>query len=196
MPKRVQTVLLDVMGTLVYDPFYEVMPAHFGASLDELIAQKHPDAWLRFERGEMQEGEFLRSFFADGRRYDHAAFLTAVKDAYRLLDGVPALLDALAGLDLHALSNYPIWYRYIEERLHLSRWLKWSFVSCEMGVRKPEPEAYLIPARRLGVAPETCLFIDDRAPNVEAARALGMEAIRFESAAQTLAELRERELLR
>jgi putative hydrolase of the HAD superfamily len=29
--------------------------------------------------------------------------------------------------------------------------------------------------------PEECLFIDDRAENVEAARALGMQALRFTS---------------
>jgi len=41
------------------------------------------------------------------------------------------------GVPLHALSNYPRWYQLIEDRLELSRYLRWSFVSCLIGMRKP-----------------------------------------------------------
>lgn len=68
-----EVLLLDVMDTLVYDPFHEEIPGFFGMSLEELFGHKHPDAWIRFERGELDEGEFLASFFADGRAFDHAA---------------------------------------------------------------------------------------------------------------------------
>lgn len=52
---------------------------------------------------------------------------------YRYLDGVEPLLVRLkaAGYELHAMSNYPMWFRYIEERLELSRYLSWTFVSCD-----------------------------------------------------------------
>lgn len=46
-------LLLDVMGTLVYDPFHRVMPDFFGMSLEQLLDAKHPEAWVRFEHGEM-----------------------------------------------------------------------------------------------------------------------------------------------
>ena len=96
---------------------------------------------------------------------------------------------------MHALSNYPCWYRLIEERLQLSRYVAWSFVSCETGVRKPAPEAYLHASRTLNVAPERCLFVDDRERNCDAARAVGMDAIVFRSAEQLRQELARRELL-
>lgn len=190
-------ILFDVMGTLVYDPFHEEMPAFFGMTLEELFAVKHRDAWVRFEHGELDEAEFLAQFFADGRSYDHRGFVTCVRDAYRYLDGVEPLLARLAQTDVerHALSNYPDWYRYIEESLALSRYLEWSFVSCVTGVRKPDPEAYLGPARRLGVPPEACLFVDDRQKNVDAARAVGMHGLVFEDAAQLERALEERGLL-
>jgi len=31
---------------------------------------------------------------------------------------------------VHALSNYPCWYHIIEEKLQLSRFLSWTFISC------------------------------------------------------------------
>lgn len=190
-------LLLDVMGTLVYDPFHREMPSFFGMSLQQLLDAKHPDAWVRFEHGELDEETFLRSFFRDERPYDQRGFVEAVRGAYRYLEGVEPLLRELSerGVEMHALSNYPRWYQLIEERLGLSRFLEWSFVSCETGVRKPHPDAYLGAARRLGRPPERCLFVDDRASNVEAARDVGMDAVVFESARQLRDALEARGLL-
>ncbi len=52
---------------------------------------------------------------------------------YRYLDGMPALLSRLkaAGYPMHAMSNYPSWYRMIEDKLQPSQYLSWTFVSCE-----------------------------------------------------------------
>ena len=81
--------------------------------------------------------------FADERPYATDAFLAAVKDAYRWIDGMQSLLAELRdrSVEMHTLSNYPVWYRVIEEKLELSRYLRWTFVSCLAGVQKPHPEA-------------------------------------------------------
>ncbi len=190
-------LLLDVMGTLVHDPFHEEMPAFFGMTLRELIEQKHPSAWVRFEHGELTEDELIASFFADGRSFDGPAFIGMLRAAYRFLDGVEPLLAELAAREvpMHALSNYPCWYQLIEDELRLSRYVKWSFVSCETGVRKPDPDAYLAASRALSVDPARCLFVDDRETNCEAARGVGMDALVFTSAADLRDALRERGLL-
>jgi putative hydrolase of the HAD superfamily len=49
--------------------------------------------------------------------------------------------------------------------------------SSKVGMRKPDPEIYRLTCRRLGVAPERCVFIDDLLCNVEAAEALRMRTI-------------------
>jgi HAD superfamily hydrolase (TIGR01509 family) len=190
-------LLLDVMGTLVYDPFHREMPAFFGMTLEELLAEKHPDAWVRFEHGELSEEAFLRRFFADGRDYDRAGFVAHVRAAYRFLEGVEPLLAELRerGVPMHALSNYPRWYELIESELALSRYLEWSFVSCETGVRKPHPEAYRNAARTLELPPERCLFVDDRPGNCAAAREVGMDAVVFEDASQLRRALEARGVL-
>ena len=83
----------------------------------------------------------------------------------------------------------------IEEKLGLSRYLEWSFVSCNTGHRKPEPEAYLGPARTLGLAPSECLFVDDRPVNVEGAIAAGMPGVVFTDAVTLRADLARHGLL-
>ncbi|WP_278264116.1 HAD-IA family hydrolase [Nocardia sp. AG03] len=51
--------------------------------------------------------------------------------------------------------------------------------SAMVGVAKPDRRIYEIAAAAAGVAPNRCLFIDDRAENVEAARELGMLGIHY-----------------
>ena len=51
--------------------------------------------------------------------------------------------------------------------------------SADIRMAKPAAGAFLAAAERLGVAPEVCLFVDDRAENVEGARAVGMQAHLF-----------------
>ena len=110
-----RVVLFDVMSTLVYDPFRHEMPAFFGMSLERMMAEKHPTAWIDFELGRLDEPAFLGSFFADGRSFDHEGFVEAVASAYRFLPGIEPLLSELGerGTEMHVLSNYPSWYQLI-----------------------------------------------------------------------------------
>lgn len=197
MPTPPKALLLDVMSTLVYDPFAAEMPAFFEMSFREMLPLLNGDLWCAFERGEVTQEDFLDGFFKDGRDYDQDAFCQTVRGAYRLLPGIEALLTELGdhGVTMVALSNYPVWYRWIEERLRLSRFLDWGFVSCQTGVRKPAPAAYTGVASGLGLDPAACLFVDDRESNCAAAREVGMDAVRYVSTPQLRSALAERGLL-
>jgi FMN hydrolase / 5-amino-6-(5-phospho-D-ribitylamino)uracil phosphatase len=183
-----RAILWDVMDTLVVDPFRHVMPHFFEMTLERMLLEKHPTAWARFERSELSESEFLASFFGDGRSYDHEGFKATVRGSYRWIAGIEPLLLTLRerGFDMHALSNYPEWYVWIEECVGLSRYVSWSFVSCQTRLRKPDPAAYQLAARRLALPAEQILFIDDRVGNCEAARGIGMQAIHFQGDAEQL----------
>ena len=186
-------LLLDVMGTLVRDPFYSEMAPFFGLSFEELLAQKHPTRWIEYECGQITEQQLLDDFFLDRRKVDREGLQRVMTAGYAWLPGVESLLAELsrAEAEMHLLSNYPEWYRWIEEKLTLSRYADWSFVSWHTGLHKPDPEAYLHAARSLGRAPESCLFVDDREVNCEAARGVGMPAILFRDAQSLRTELIE-----
>lgn len=189
-----KVLLFDVMSTLVSEPFLADMPRFFGMSLDELIRLKDPTAFVAFERGEIDEAEYAARFFSDGRTIDVEGLKRCLRESYQWIDGMEALVAELAErrVEMHTLSNYSVWYRLIEERLELSRFVSWTFVSCHTGVRKPDADAYLGAARKLGVPPADCLFVDDRKKNCAGAEAVGMPAVLFESAAQLRAELAAR----
>jgi putative hydrolase of the HAD superfamily len=57
---------------------------------------------------------------------------------------------------------------------------------------KPEAEIYRVCLEKLAMPPAACLFLDDLAVNVAEARALGINAHLFISAAEAAAELTER----
>ncbi len=191
------TLLFDVLSTLVYDPFRIEVPRALGMPFEELLAAKHPTAWIEFELGDLTEEEFLPRFFADGRAYDHAALVRSFDESFRLLDGIEPLLADLAraGHRPQLLSNYPVWWKRIEARTRLSRFADWSFVSCDTRLRKPDPEAWLHAIRTLDVSPSDCVFVDDVEKNVAAAARLGIRSIRFAGADALRAELVRRRIL-
>ncbi len=187
-------LLLDVMGTLVHDPFRRELPAALGLPFDELLRAKHPTAWAEFERGEIDEATFFDRFFRDGRRFDGPGMKRAMVAAYRWLDGMEELVRGLVatGAELHLFSNYPTWWRHVEERVGLSEHAPWTFVSCEHGVRKPSSRAFEAILERVGAGPEECLLVDDTPENCAAARRLGLDAIEFTGASPLRTALAER----
>ena len=67
--------------------------------------------------------------------------------------------------------------------------------SAAVGLAKPDPRIYELAARTFGVTVSECFFIDDLAPNIEAAKALGMDGVVFTSAAQLRVDLVARGLV-
>ena len=70
--------------------------------------------------------------------------------------------------------------------IHRFDLLVWSF---QLGIAKPDPAIYRHTLAQLGALPEEALFIDDKQENVEAAQALGIQAIEYSSVEQLRQEL-------
>ena len=62
--------------------------------------------------------------------------------------------------------------------------------SCDVGLRKPDPEIYRLALSRAGVSPKEVMYVDDRPEMVEGGRSVGLQAIRFESCRQLAQALR------
>ncbi len=64
-------------------------------------------------------------------------------------------------------------------------------LSCEHGVRKPDPAIYRIALDAIGLPPAECVFVDDIGGNLKPAKALGMTTVKHTDAATTIAQLEE-----
>lgn len=65
-------------------------------------------------------------------------------------------------------------------------------LSYELGISKPDPKIYQILIDTLDMPAKEIVFIDDKLENVEAAKAMGIDDIHFQSKEQLLEELSQR----
>ncbi len=185
----VQVVALDLMDTVVRDPFREALEAATGRPADEALRHREPRSWSRFERAELTEQEFFTTF--QHVDFDVAAFHAARRDGYRWMPGMPALLDDLGGRAVRAVaSNYPVWIEELAQGLLRGRF-EHVVASHHLGVRKPERAFYERFCDRIGADAGGVIFIDDREENVEGALAAGLRAHLFTDAGDVRARLRQ-----
>jgi epoxide hydrolase-like predicted phosphatase len=166
-----------------------------GAAMGRLMEQddgRHP--LFELEKGHMTEDEFTRRLGVElGRE------LSNMRDTYfdHLHPNEPmiAYLRGLRadGLRMALLTNNvrewePLWRAKLPDVEELFEVI---VDSAFVGMRKPEAEIYELTLSRLGdgLRFEDCLFLDDIEVNCEAARELGMTAVRFVDNDQAIAEL-------
>ena len=99
---------------------------------------------------------------------DESAVLENVKDVLKKLKEMDLLLAVGS-----ASKNAPI----ILEKTGLTSYL--DQVSCGLDTTKskPDPEVFLVAARKLELLPEECLVVEDSAAGIEAAKAGGMKSL-------------------
>lgn len=155
----------------------------------------HPD-WLQLDRGTLSEAQLLVR--AGERTHRPPAELSGLLDAVReSLHAKPdtvALLEKLHGrsVPLYCLSNISSdIFAYLRERHPFWHVFRGIVISGELGMMKPEPEIFEFLLQRYGLAAAETVFIDDNAPNVAAARALGIHTVWFQNARQCERELEE-----
>jgi putative hydrolase of the HAD superfamily len=150
--------------------------------------------WGEFDRGRI-EVEALA-----GRIATRLGF--APDEARRVIDAIPdelqpipdtvALLRRLRGRHggLSFLSNMPLPYASHLEATHdVFECFDGGVFSSRVGLIKPEPAMFAHAARQFRERPADHVHVDDIQGNVEAARAAGWRALRFEDAAQCAAGL-------
>ena len=78
------------------------------------------------------------------------------------------------GYNTYILSNAPYnMFKYLSNS-EIPRLVDGMIISCEEKVSKPEEEIYNRLFTKFNIKPEESFFIDDREPNIEASRKLGM----------------------
>ncbi|HZU74892.1 MAG TPA: HAD family phosphatase [Acidimicrobiales bacterium] len=95
-----------------------------------------------------------------------------------------------SGVPMYLLTNssaekFPL----VLERFDFLRLLSGAVVSGAVGVAKPDPGIFELACARFRLDPGQVLFVDDLAPNVEAARRCGLQALQFSGADQLQAHL-------
>jgi glucose-1-phosphatase len=175
-----QVILFDLGGVLVESIGRDRLAALLPYPLDrDQIMERwlHSPVVKQFERGRISAEAFARQFIEEWRLpLDPAAFIDSFsKWVTGWFDGAESLVRRLRACHhVACLSNTNAihWARLAEVAASFDS----CFASHLMGSLKPEREAFEHVLAGLRVSAEAVYFFDDLAPNVGAARAVGMNA--------------------
>lgn len=184
-------ILFDIGGVLLTNGWDHreraALVEQFHLDGAELEAH-HAKAFEPWERGELTLNEYLDAvMFYKPRDFSREEFFAAIcAQSKPLQDSAMCILKELAASDKCAVGSLNNEARetheFRVEKFGLRQYLKFTFTSCFMGIRKPDPSIYRHALGILGNPPERALFIDDRLENVAAAAAIGMKAVQFTGA--------------
>ena len=152
--------------------------------------------WGQFERGEITEEETLRGFASADPEieselrlaYSSVAGMLTIRDY-----SIPLVQDLKkAGFREYFLSNYSQKaYDECGESLAFMPYMDGGLVSFKVGMTKPDPAMYQRFLDEYGLKAEECVFVDDTAGNVEAAKQIGFEGIVFTSYDDLISKLQQ-----
>ncbi|MEJ7875083.1 MAG: HAD family phosphatase [Solirubrobacterales bacterium] len=178
-----------------------------GSAMGRIYERDGVHPLYELEKGRLTEHEFLTGLRSEltvdlGHKPEMHDFSELYFDALNPNEAMIAEMRAArdAGYRMAMLTNNvrewePLW----RAMLPVDEIFELVVDSAFVGMRKPEPEIYHLTLERLRAHDPAdlgdldfseCLFVDDIEVNCAAARELGIQAVRFESNDQALAEIR------
>lgn len=152
-------------------------------------------AWNEIDRGVWSLEELMQAFIARDpeieeelrRAYDNVTGMVTRRDY-----AIPWIQELQAkGYRVYYLSNFSEKaYADCADALDFMPYMDGGILSYQEKIIKPDPEIYRLLLSRYSLKAEESVFLDDTAANVEAARAVGLYGIRFETKEQAEEELR------
>ena len=85
-----------------------------------------------------------------------------------------------AGVPMYILSNMQSHaWNHLEKTYDCFQACEGFLISCEVGLIKPDPAIYQSLCETFSLTPESCVFVDDMAENIEAAIEFGMQGVQL-----------------
>jgi putative hydrolase of the HAD superfamily len=194
----VRNVIMDLGGVMLdWNPDHLLTPIEPDPELRrQLRARIFAHDWQQYDRGMLTELQLLeRLQVTTGfSRNEVLDLFEAVRGHLSEKPETVKLVRALQqrGFDIYCLSNMPVpMYEHLRRQHTFWDVFRGVVVSGEIQMMKPEPQIYLHLLERFGLVARESVFVDDMQANVDAAKAVGLHAIRFQDAAQCQQELDE-----
>jgi putative hydrolase of the HAD superfamily len=178
--------LFDLGGVVVNFDFagaFQLWASRAGCD-PSLIAGRFSidESYEQHERGEIPASSYFAALRQTlGIELSDEDFVEGWNNVYLgIVPGISEMLSlAQRHLSLFAFTNSNPTHQSVWEHLYASelRPFEKIFVSSDLGVRKPDSDAFQLVARRMGFALGEILFFDDSSENVEGARRAGMQSV-------------------
>ncbi|TDO52728.1 putative hydrolase of the HAD superfamily [Kribbella sp. VKM Ac-2527] len=119
-------------------------------------------------------------------RWESTAPMETVLDLWHRFEAEPAVVAIIAelraaGIGCHLATNQHAYRRAImQDERGYRDWFDQTFYSCDLGVAKPDTAYFKSILTALDKPASSVLFIDDKAANIEGARAVGLQAAQYD----------------
>ena len=193
----VTALFFDVGGVLLTNgwdrPSRQAAAKKFGLDWDD-FEDRHELLLNAFEVGELNLDEYLkRVVFYRERPFARQEFVDFIHSQSQPMPETLAVLGRLAATRKYLIGALNNESRDLNEyrirQFRLRKYFDVFLSSCYLGVRKPDEAIYELALSITQRAGKECVFIDDRALNLECARELGMHTIQFQNVAQLQTDL-------
>lgn len=197
---KIDTVIFDIGNVLVDFCWKDAL---LGMNLDEDIMDRLAKAtvldamWDEFDKGVLTEEEILQEFIKNDpeiesviRDFFYVHYVNIVKKR----DYADAWIDDLKrqGYKIYFLSNFSDkGFRDLAEHLDFVDKGDGAVISYREKLIKPDPAIYETLITRYNIVPNKAVFIDDTLRNIDAAKALSLNAIQFITKQQVFEQLEE-----
>lgn len=173
-----KAIILDMFGVILKqsgEEFYSYVQETFPALTQAEIYA----VWDWADMGEISSLEVWRELGFQGdiekREREFLDTLEVNQGFYEFAERARAQQYRLAILS----NDSSRWSRYIRDKFDLNRYFDVIHISGDLKMKKPDLRIFEFTARRLGVPAGDCVYVDDRRKNLAAARAVGMDAVLF-----------------
>jgi FMN phosphatase YigB (HAD superfamily) len=199
---RTPTVLFDLGNVLVrldmprgLAHFRRLAPQRVPDTLEQ-AAVFFSEASLGCNRGTVSPEDFVKTLARQlgDPKLSFSRLVDAWCDIFIPWPEMESLVEEVltAGHRAYLASNTdPIHWAYLASCIGVLQRMDGIFLSFETGLLKPDPTFFRALLERFGLAAADCVYLDDRADNVEAARSLGIRGCVHTDAVATRAFLRD-----
>lgn len=185
-------ILFDLGNVLFCDP-WETLLLTPGAGLADRwglapspVREAGRRLWREFSVRESTEAEYWEALSRELGRTVPPELVQELEE--ELLVANPAAGELLAAASADgarpvgiASNNTSFWYVKQAQRLDLARWVdpELVFLSCRLGLTKSSPGRGLLDVAAEHTPPRSTLIVEDRAANLDRARALGFRTFAY-----------------
>lgn len=203
--RKIKNIIFDIGNVLASfrwkDLFRDL--GFTGEAFERIAAAtvQHPTMWNEFDRSLMGDEEIIAKCIERAPEYEQEIRLMFSKtellvEEYKYShEWIKSLKEQ--GYKVYLLSNYgKTSFEAAREhgRLSFLPLVDGGVISYEVKIVKPEPGIYQALLEKYALNAEECVFLDDKAENIDAAKKLGFHGIVVESYEQAKNEL-EKELM-